>query len=1128
MRRTTAILAFTMLLGITGLLARPIAQGGATQAPPGKGDVDRKPARPQKGEAKNKPAPATAADRMTPATFNGLQLRPIGPAVTSGRVVDFAVQPGTRTIYFVASASGGVWKTTTAGTSWTPIFDSEGAFSIGCVALDPHDPLTVWVGTGENNSQRSVSYGDGVYKSIDGGKSWTNVGLKDSMHIGRIVIDPRNSDVVYVAAMGPLWSPGGDRGLYKTTDGGKTWKAVLTISENTGVSDIAVDSANPDVLYAAAYQRRRHVWTLIDGGPESAIYKTTDAGATWRKIVTGLPNEDLGRIGLAAAPTRPDTVYAIVEAAGGTGGFFRSRDRGENWEKMSGYVSDSPQYYQELVVDPKNADRVYSMDTYLMVTDDGGKTFRHAGERYKHVDNHALWIDPHNTDYLLDGNDGGVYESFDRGATWNFKANLPVTQFYRVDTDNALPFYNVYGGTQDNQSLGGPSRTTTENGITNDMWFVTTGGDGFQSRVDPEDPNTVYAESQYGVLVRFDRRTGVAIDIQPQPGPGEPPLRWNWDSPIVISPHSHTRLYFAAQRVFRSDDRGNSWKPISPDLTRQIDRNKLKVMGRVWSVDAVAKNTSTSFYGNVVSLAESPVKEGLIYVGTDDGLIQVTEDGGATWRKVERVPGVPENTYVSRLEPSPTDADVVYTAFDNHKMGDLKPYLFRSADRGRTFTSIAGNLPERGCVYVVVEDPVKRDLLFAGTEFGLFFTIDGGKKWTQLKGNFPTIAVRDLKIQKRENDLAIATFGRGFYILDDYTPLRLVTATTLDGEAAFFPVRSAWMYMESYPLGLRDNSFFGESFFRAPNPPFGAVFTYYLRDGLKTKREVRREQEKKIEKQGGDVFYPSWDELRAEAREEPPAILFVVADEAGNIVRRFTAPVTAGFHRVAWDLRFPPFEPVTTPASAPDDMFSSPPMGPMAAPGTYKVGMFERVEGKLTQLGEMQAFAARPLYTAVMSISDRLLNLQFEQKVGRLQRAVLGAAEVVRETERQISLAKKAIDDAPKADAKLMEDVRALENRLKDIDTALNGDRVVAGHSEPTPPSIVDRAQAVVGGTWSAEAPATETQNRSYAIAADAFGPVLDRLRTLVEVDMKALGDRLEAVGAPWSPGRVPRWTPEK
>ncbi|MGE5361783.1 MAG: hypothetical protein ACM3NQ_22425, partial [Bacteroidales bacterium] len=1073
------------------------------------------------------PAPAPPADRMTADTFAGLEMRSIGPAVTSGRIVDFAVVPGHTSTYYVASASGGVWKTTNAGTSWTPVFDSEGSFSIGCVAIDPADPLTVWVGTGENNSQRSVSYGDGVYKSVDGGKSWTNVGLKDSMHIGKIVIDPRDTNVVYVAAMGPLWSPGGDRGLYKTTDGGKTWKRVLEISENTGVSDMAMVPGNPDVLYAAAYQRRRHVWTLIDGGPESAIYKSTDAGDSWKKVTRGLPNEDLGRIGLAVAPSSPDTVYAVVEAANDAGGFFRSRDRGENWEKMSKYVSGGPQYYQELFVDPREASRIYSMDVYLMVSDDAGKTFHHAGERYKHVDNHALWIDPDNTDHLLNGNDGGVYETFDRGATWDFKANLPVTQFYRVATDNAVPFYSVYGGTQDNFSLGGPSRTASQNGISNDLWFVTVGGDGFQSRVDPEDPNTVYAESQYGVLARFDRRTGEQVDIQPQPGPGEPPLRWNWDSPITISPHSHTRLYFAAQRVFRSDDRGNTWKAISGDLTRQIDRNKLKVMGRVWGPDAVAKNSSTSFYGNIVSLAESPVKENLLYAGTDDGLIQVTEDGGATWRRIERVPGVPPDTYVSRLEPSPTDANVVYAAFDNHKMGDLKPYLFKSSDRGATWTSIAGNLPERGSVYVVVEDPGKRDLLFAGTEFGLFFSVDGGRRWTRIKGNFPTIAVRDITIQRRENDLVVATFGRGFYILDDYTPLRLVTPALVDAEATFFPVKSAWMYMESSPLGLRESGFLGESHYRAPNPPFGAIFTYYLRDGLKTRKQVRREQEQKIEKQGGDVFYPSWDELRAEANEEAPAIVLVVSDEAGNIVRRLTGPSTAGFHRVAWDLRFPASDPGDTPAPDPADMFSSPPAGPMAAPGSYNVALFKRVEGKLVPLGQPQTFTTKPLGTATLGAGDRAAALQFEQKVARLQRAVLGAAAVVRDSEKQLSLARKAIDDAPRADAGLMEQVRALQARLRDIDVALNGDRVVAKYNEPTPPSIVDRVQLVVGGTWNITSAATDTHRRSYDIAAKAFAPVLDNLRKLVEVDMKTLADRMEAVGAPWTPGRVPRWNPE-
>ncbi|HEX9007620.1 MAG TPA: glycosyl hydrolase, partial [Bacteroidota bacterium] len=570
------------------------------------------------GAAAERPKGSTKPDSvMSAATFQGLKFRSIGPALTSGRVVDFAVDPTDRSHYYVAVASGGVWKTVNAGTTFTPVFDDQASYSIGCVALDPNNPGVVWVGTGENNSQRSVAYGDGVYRSDDGGKSWKNMGLRRSEHIGKILVDPRNSNVVYVAAQGPLWGPGGERGLYKTSDGGQSWKAVLSISENTGVSDIAFDPRNPDVVYAAAYQRRRHVWTLIDGGPESALYKSTDAGGSWNKLTSGLPSDDVGRIGIAVSPVRPDVVYAIVEAAGKTGGFFRSTDRGATWEKRSEYVSGGPQYYNEIFCDPKNVDRVYSMDVFLMVTDDGGKNFGHLGERSKHVDNHAMWIDPVNTDYYLVGCDGGIYESFDRGATWNFKSNLPVTQFYRVTVDNAKPFYNIYGGTQDNFSLGGPSRTLSATGITNSDWYVTVGGDGFVSAVDPENPNIVYSESQYGGLVRFDKQSGELIGIKPQERKGEEPLRWNWDSPLLVSPHKHTRLYFAANRIFRSEDRGDSWTAISPDLTRQIDRNKLPVMGKVWSVDAVAKNTSTSFYGNITALTESPVKEGLLYAGTD-------------------------------------------------------------------------------------------------------------------------------------------------------------------------------------------------------------------------------------------------------------------------------------------------------------------------------------------------------------------------------------------------------------------------------------------------------------------------------------------------------------------------------
>ncbi|HEV2947441.1 MAG TPA: hypothetical protein VGX70_08690, partial [Gemmataceae bacterium] len=679
---------------------------------------------------------------MSAETFSGLKLRSIGPAVASGRVVGFAVHPANRARYYIAVASGGVWKTENAGITWTPIFDNEGSYSIGTVVLDPKNPNVVWVGTGENNSQRSVGYGDGVYRSEDGGKSWKNIGLKNSEHIGRIVIDPRDSNTVYVAAQGPLWGPGGDRGLYKTTDGGKSWKRILYVSENTGVTDVVMNPNRPDVLIAASYQRRRHVWTLIDGGPESALYKSTDAGATWTKLKSGLPNEEMGRIGLAMAPTNPDIIYAIIESIDKKGGIFRSDDGGATWNRRNEFDQQA-QYYAHLVVDPVNAERIYVMNVYLQVSDDGGKTLHKLGEKFKHVDNHEIWIDPKNPSYYLVGCDGGVYESFDRGANWRFISNLPVTQFYDVTVDNQGPFYHVYGGTQDNATLGGPAKTRSIHGITNEDWFNTKEGDGFQSRVDPEDPNIIYSEAQYGDLVRFDRRTGQSMGIQPKPGKGEAPLRWNWDSPLLISPHLHTRLYFAAQRLFRSDDRGDTWKPVSGDLTRQLDRNQLPVMGKIWSADAVAKNVSTSFYGNIVALTESPKKEGLIYLGTDDGLIQVTDSGGQTWRKEDKFTGVPDRTYVSRLLASQHDANTLYASFDNHKNADFAPYLLKSADAAKTWKSIKGDLPANGPVLALAEDPVNPNLLFAGTEFGLFFSLNGGEKWIRLKGGMPTIAVRD-------------------------------------------------------------------------------------------------------------------------------------------------------------------------------------------------------------------------------------------------------------------------------------------------------------------------------------------------------------------------------------------------
>jgi len=1062
-------------------------------------------------------------DPMSAPTFAGLRFRSIGPAFTSGRVIGFAVEPNNPSHYFVASASGGVWKTINNGNTWTPVFDREGSYSIGCIALDLKNPLTVWVGTGENNSQRSVSYGSGVYKSDDGGKTWRNVGLKNSEHIGRIAIDPKDSNIVYVGAQGPLWGPGGDRGLYKTTDGGKTWNQVLKISENTGVSDVEIDPNNPETIYAAAYQRRRHMWTLIDGGPESAIYKSTDAGATWNKVRAGLPTTDMGRIGLAISPVDSNVIYATVESGDRKGGIFRSNDRGGSWEKRNEFDAGA-MYYGHVVADPKDVDRIYIMNVFLMVSDDGGRTLRRLGEKSKHVDNHDIWIDPANNDHYLVGCDGGVYESWDRGSNWYFKNNLPVTQLYDVTTDNATPFYNVFGGAQDNFAFGGPSRTRNASGIVNSDWWVTQGGDGFRTQVDPEDPNTIYAELQNGNLVRDDKPTGQRIAITPEVGRNEDPLRWNWDAPFIISPHSHTRLYFAADKLFRSDDRGDSWKVISGQLSRGLDRDKLQVMGKVWSMDAVAKNQSTAFFGNASALAESPKKEGLIYVGTDDGLLQITEDGGKTWRKVEKIGDVPELAYVSRIVASVNDTNTVFVAFENHQNADFKPYLFKSTDAGRTWTSIKSNLPANQPVWAIAEDHVNPNLLFAGTEYGLFFTVDGGQKWIQMRGGLPTIQVRDIAIQRRENDLVLGTFGRGFYILDNYTPLRAVTPEMVKQEAALFPIKDALMYIQAQPIGGRGKSFQGESFFTADNPPFGATFTYYLKEELKTKKAKRQEAERAAQRSNQPVRLPSGAELSAEEQEEAPTMIFVITDSQGRVIRRLTGPVTAGFQRINWDLRYPASSLPPPPNPEGEDPFAEPPGGPLVMPGTYKVSMMKRVDGVTTPIGQSQEFQVIVEGQDRMTPADRIALVEFQQKAARLQRAVQGANQAANALTPRFTAIRRALIETPNAPESLLNDAVALEKRKNEILRALSGDTALRQRNFNLPPSINERVGSIVGAQRMSTARPTQTQIDQYAHAAAEFEGVLAQLRQLIEVDLQALEKKMEAAGAPWTPGRIPEW----
>ncbi len=1094
------------------------AAGKQAATPATASDTARDTARGATGKAS---ADSTPKWPMNTEAFSGLKARSIGPAMTSGRIGALAVSPDNPAVIFAGSASGGLWKSTTGGASWQPVMDKEGSYSIGWVTIDPKNANVIWVGTGENNSQRSVAYGDGVYKSVDGGKSWKSVGLKQSEHIGRIVVDPANSDIVYVAAQGPLWSAGGDRGLYKTSDGGKTWEQVLKLSDNTGVSDIVVDPRNHNVVIAASYQRRRHFFTLIDGGPESAIHRSTDGGKTWTKVNTGLPSEELGRIGLAISPVRPDFVYALVEAANKKGGIYRSTDNGVTWEKRSEYNQGSPMYYGAVFADPVDAERIYVPDVVFQVSDDGGKTTRALGQRYMHVDNHIIWVDPKNTDHLLVGNDGGLYRSWDRGGTWTFFENLPLAQYYDVDVDYDVPFYNVAGGLQDNNSLHGPSRTRSEHGILNQDWMATQGGDGFVSRIDPEDPNTIYAESQHGGMVRVDRRTGQRIGIQPSDEPGDAPARWNWDTPIVISPHAHTRLYTASQRLWRSDDRGNSWTAVSGDLTRQIDRNTLPVMGKVWGPDAVAKNTSTALYSNISAIAESPKTEGLLYVSTDDGLIQVSEDGGKTWRKGDKLPGVPEGAYVARLRASQHDARTVYAALENHQNGDFKPYLLKSADAGRTWTSIVGDLPARGSTYAFAEDHVDANLLFAGTEFAAWASKDGGAHWFKISG-VPTIAVRDLAIQKRENDLVIGTFGRGIYIVDDYAALRRATVASLK-TATVEPVRAAVLYQQTQSYGGRAKAFQGEMLYAGDNPPYGAVITYSLPAALKTKKQLRADAEKAADKAGKPITYPTADALRAEAQEEAPTVLITISDSAGTPIRTLTGPTGKGFQRVAWDLHHAAVT-LARPRGASDDdnPFASGPTGPYVVPGTYTATVAQRVDGVVTALGAPVGFQLTADPASTVTLAEQVARATFQQRQQAVRRAVSGAVELANATQTRLDAMRRAADQGPATPRAVHDNLRAADKTLQGILVALRGDDALRARSEGTPTSINERVSGIDGDMSRTLGPPTATHQRDLAIAEQAFPPQLAALRTLVAETIPGIERALEKAGAPYTPGRIP------
>jgi photosystem II stability/assembly factor-like uncharacterized protein len=1058
-----------------------------------------------------------------PETYQSFKFRSIGPAVTSGRVGDIAVNPNNFSQWYIAAASGGVWKTDNAGTTFYPIFDQQGSYSIGCITIDPSNPYTLWVGTGENNNQRSVAYGDGIYKSEDGGKSWKNMGLKKSEHIGKIIIDPKNSNNIFVAAYGPLWSTGGDRGIYRSNDGGKNWKQVLFVDENTGFNEVHFDPRDPNVLYACAHQRRRHEWTYISGGPGSAIYKSTDGGETWNKLSSGLPKSDMGRASLAVSPVNPDYVYAIIEGNEDEKGFYRSVNRGASWEKRSGH-STAGNYYIEIFADPVNADKVYSMDTWAMVTTDGGKNFKKVGEKNKHVDNHSLWINPKNTAHLLMGCDGGLYESFDGAATWNFKSNLPITQFYRVAVDNALPFYNVYGGTQDNNTLGGPSRTISASGITNADWFVTVGGDGFEPAIDPKDPNIVYSQWQYGGLVRYDKKTGEALDIKPQEKGDEPAYRFNWDAPLIISHAANTRLYFAAQKVFRSDDRGNTWKVISPDLSRGLDRNKLPVMDRVWGMDAIAKNQSTSIYGNITALAESFTDENLIVAGTDDGLIQVTTDGGKTWQKTEKFAGVPDRVLVQNVYTSKHNPAVLYAVLNNHRNGDFKPYVLKSSDKGKTWALIQGNLPERGSAYCLAEDPMMPGFLFVGTEFGFFFSKDEGKNWVKFSNGLPTIAVRDIAIQERENDIVIATFGRGFYVLDNYSTLREIKKEDLQLKAKIYPVADAKVFVPSQPYGHKGKSFQGESFFQTDNPGIGASITYYLKDDYKTIKEIRQEKEEERIKAKLPVYYPSKDSLRLEDNEEEPYLMLVIKDASGNVVRNLKQAAKKGLYRVLWNARYENHGPINFYKPDPDNPYESEDSGPLALPGKYSVSMMLYSSKGIEKLGEEISFNLVNLIQPSLPVDANGV-MTFNKELTAFRNVVLGVNSYVKEMENRMKFIKAGMMQYGKGDVAMMEEIRKIEQDLIALNLVLSGDGSVARREFETRNSMIGSIENIAYNLWATTAQQPGTYVEKLNELKTNFNASYQQANS-IRLSLEKLEQTLNKEKFPYTPGRFPEWKP--
>jgi photosystem II stability/assembly factor-like uncharacterized protein len=1000
------------------------------------------------------------------------------------------------------------------------VFDKEAVSTIGDIAIAPSDASVVWVGTGEPNNRQSSSWGDGAYKSLDGGKTWQRMGLATTHHIGRIVIHPRNPDVVYVAALGHLWGANPERGVYKTSDGGKTWKQVLKINDDTGVSDIAMDPQSPDILYAAAYERRRTPYGFNGGGPDGGIYKTTDGGLTWKKLTKGLPYEnsagDVGRIGLDIYRKDPNIVYAVVQHE--KGGTFRSDDKGETWKKM-GDTNPRPSYYSQIRIDPNNDLRIWELGAQMFYSEDGGKKF--ATDRVKgiHGDFHAMWIDPGDSNHIITGSDGGIHWSYDNGRSWDFVNTIAIGQFYEIALDNEKP-YHICGGLQDNGSWCGPSQSLTRDGITNEDWNVIHGGDGFYAAIDPVEPWIVYTESQDGYIDRRDLRTGQQRSIRPEAKNGEAHYRFQWNSPVAISAHNHTTIYYGGNYLFKSTDRGDTWMPLGGDLTTGVDRNKLQIFGKTPDKNTLSRHDGVQEYPTITTFSESPLTPNVLWVGTDDGNVQVTRDGGKGWKNVaSRVPGVPRGTYVSRVVASKSGEGIAYATFDGHRGDDYSIYIFATSDYGESWKAIRNGIPDSaGSVHVIREHPRNQNLLFAGLEFGLWVSWDRGGNWAALKNNFPTVPVDDIQIQARENDLVLATHGRSIWILDDLAPIEKMDASVASGDLTLFPPHAATTFH------IRQRRWSGgQKFFTAKNPPYGAILNYYLKEAVPPEPAKSDKEDKtagaKTEKEEGKTSAEEKTKPIAETKKEGK-VKITVSDKDGKVLREFDAPGAVGVNRANWDLRYnPAAEPTPEQLEAMAAGYSQGPHGPLVDPGKYtikiKVGSKEATQEVIVDEDPRIQMSAEDRAARRAAI-DQLYAL--EKTADKDRRTIQGLKEALSAARAQwkADAAKPDVPTIPEEIQKIADDLqkkvdKVAEKFVREREGLGNAGPPFEWKPEPLPGQVQDLLSDLDGF---AAAPGGQEKDK-LAELVPLVSDASTQVKKVVEEDLATLNKKMNDAGIP-------------